>query len=119
VSIAKETRTVANLPPLSTSVDIGTLATYCGEQLRDVLGAIIVRDVKLARAVANRDDRLDRVYHRIHDDLIDRMFEGQANILPAVSLLSVAHHLERVGDRVTNLAEDLVFLDSGDLVELG
>jgi phosphate transport system protein len=119
VSVAKQARVLASLPPLSPPVDVGTLAGYCVEQVRDGLSAVVARDADRARAVAVRYDRLDRVYHRIHDELVERMQDDPASVLAAVCLISVAHHLERIGDRVTNLAEGLVFLESGEFVELG
>jgi phosphate transport system protein len=45
--------------------------------------------------------------------------KGSDRVLPAVTLLPVAHDLERIGDRVTNIAEDIVFLETGEVVELG
>lgn len=119
VSVAKQAIAIAALPALDPPVDIGVLAGYCVEQVRDGLSAVVARDIERARAVAVRDDRLDRVYHRLHDELVDRMQEDPRSIPLAVTLISMAHHLERIGDRVINLAEGLVFLETGEIVDLG
>ena len=75
-----------------------------------------------AREVAAKDDEIDRLYHRIFDDLIEELGADGTDsdeALRAVTLIQVAHNLERIGDRVTNVAEDILFLESGQVVELG
>jgi phosphate transport system protein len=118
-SIAKLGRNLADLPAISPHVDIARMGDYCAEQVRDMLAALVARDIQRAREVANRDDRIDRIYHRIFDELIQLMAENTSYIYPATSLTFVAHHLERIADRVTNLAEDLVWLETGQTEELG
>ena len=61
VSIAKMARDLADLPALPTYVDLSPLGRSCREQVRDVLAAVVARDVGQARRVAARDDRIDRV----------------------------------------------------------
>jgi phosphate transport system protein len=119
VSIAKIGRTLADLPEVKPYVDLPAMGQLCAEQVRDVLDALVARDVDAARTVAAKDDRIDRVYHRIFDDLVQRMIDDGGNIYAATSLIFIAHHLERIADRVTNLAEDLVFLETGMTEELG
>jgi phosphate transport system protein len=119
VSIAKIARSLADLPELKPTVDLPKMAQYCGEQVRDILGAVVARDVARAREIAARDDRVDRVYHRLFDDLVQLMTDDSDNVFRATNLVFIAHHLERIADRVTNIAEDLVFLELGMIEELG
>ena len=88
-------------------------------QVRGILAAMVSRDVLQARRIAAGDDRVDRIYHRLFDDLIQMMTEDNTTVFRATNLVFIAHHLERIADRVTNIAEDLVFLDSGAIEELG
>jgi len=118
VSIAKIARSLADLPPMHPPVDIPLLADRCATQVGQVLGAVVGRDVARARRVAASDDVIDRMYHRLFDDLVERMVDDNAQIYSATSLMFVAHHLERIGDRVTNLAEDLIFLETGAIEDL-
>jgi phosphate transport system protein len=72
--------------------------------------------------VAGRDNEVDRLWHRVFEDLVKEMGTGKTDTdgaLRAVTLLLVAHNLERISDRVTNVAEDIVFLETGQVVELG
>lgn len=119
VSIAKIARNLADLPALKRYVDIPKMAEYCAQQVRDMLHAVVDRDVEEAKRVAERDDRVDRVYHRLFDDLIQMMIDDSDTVYRATNLVFIAHHLERIADRVTNLAEDLVFLETGEIQELG
>ncbi|MGA3184662.1 MAG: phosphate signaling complex protein PhoU [Candidatus Dormibacteria bacterium] len=118
-SIAKSGRELANLPPLSSHVDLPQLSEACQAQVRDILAALIARDVDRARAIAARDDRVNRIHHRIVDDLIQLMTEDGDAVFRGTKLIMVAQNFERIGDRVTNLAEDLIFLESGRIEELG
>ena len=87
--------------------------------MSDILAAVVARDVARARLVAARDDRVDRVYHRLFDELVQLMSEDGQSAYRATNLVFVAHHLERIADRVTNIAEDLVYLETGVIEELG
>jgi phosphate transport system protein len=69
--------------------------------------------------IAARDDRVDRIYHRIVDDILQLMVGDSRNVYAGTQLILVAMNLERIADRVTNLAEDLVFLETGNVEELG
>jgi len=119
VSIAKIGRNLADLPPLKPYVDLRTMAGYCSDQVRDILTAVVAHDDERARQIAARDDRIDRVYHRLFDDLVQLMSDDSSNVYRATNLVFIAHHLERIADRVTNIAEYLVFLDTGVIEELG
>jgi len=91
-------------------------------QVHDILEALIDQNEPRAREVAGRDNEIDRLYHRVFEDLVKEMGNGHVDTddaLRAVTLLLVAHNLERIADRVTNVAEDIVFLESGQVVELG
>jgi phosphate transport system protein len=91
-------------------------------QVHDILEALIDENEAHAREVAGRDNEVDRLYHRVFDELIKEMGTEKTDsdgALRAVTLLLVAHNLERIADRVTNVAEDIVFLETGQVVELG
>ena len=84
-----------------------------------MLNALVARDIDRAREIAARDDRVDRMYHRIVDDILQMMVSDSRNVYVGTQLILVAMNLERIADRVTNLAEDLVFLETGNVEELG
>jgi len=118
-SIARSGRELADMAPLSSTLELPQLSEACEAQVRDILGALMARDVDRARTIAARDDRVNRIHHRIVDDLIQLMTEDGDAAYRGTQLIKVAQNFERIGDRVTNLAEDLIFLESGRIEELG
>ena len=119
VNVARIGRNLADLPPLGKPVDFAVLSRLCAEQVQDMLNALVARDVERARSIAARDDRVDRIYHRMVDDILQVMVADSRDVYPGSQLILVAMNFERIADRVTNLAEDLVFLETGNVEELG
>ena len=122
VRIARMTSTLCGLPDQPLRAEFGLMGQLSAQQVHDILDALIEQDEVRAREVAAKDDEIDRLYHRVFDDLIQEMGNGKTDpdgALRAVTLMLVAHNLERIGDRVTNVAEDIVFLETGQVVELG
>ncbi len=119
VSIAKLAREVAHQPEVTAGVDLSAIGRSCSQQVRGVLGAMIARSSAQARRVAAGDDAIDRAYRRAFDLLVQTIAADRESVYAGTQLLLVAHHLERIADRVTNIAEDLVFLETGVIEELG
>jgi len=122
VRIARMTSTLVALPDRPLRAEFGLMGELAIGQVHDILEALIDQNEPRAREVAARDDEIDRLYHRVFEDLVKQMGNGDVDTdgaLRSVTLLLVAHNLERISDRVTNVAEDIVFLESGQVVELG
>lgn len=120
VRIARLTGTLCGLPDRPLRAEFGLMGELAIGQVHDILEALIHRDVERAREVSARDNEMDRLYHRTFEELIDEMGKGTDpdGALRAVTLLLVAHNLERIADRVNNVAEDIIFLETGQVVEL-
>jgi phosphate transport system protein len=121
VRIARRTSTLTGLPHGPLRPEFGLMGELASQQVRDILDALIEEDAARAAEVAAKDKEIDRLYNRLFDDLIEDMGDGldAEDALRSVTLINIAHNLERIGDRVVNVAEDIVFLDSGQVVELG
>jgi phosphate transport system protein len=122
VRIARMTGTLIALPDKALRAEFGLMGELSIGQVHDILEALIDQNEPRAREVAARDNEVDRLYHRVFEDLVKEMGNGHVDTddaLRSVTLLLVAHNLERISDRVTNVAEDIVFLESGQVVELG
>ena len=117
-SVAKQARKLAPFPPLKDYVDIPRMGGLAADQVRGVLRALIDLDTTMAREVAARDDDMDELYHAIFDEILELMRTDTANVERGTRILFAAHYLERIGDRVTNIAEDVVFLATGDIEDL-
>jgi phosphate transport system protein len=117
-SVAKQARKLAPYAPLQQYVGLPRMGELAAEQVRGVLHALVDLDEGQARDVARRDDEMDELYHRIFDDVLVLMREEPGNVDRGTRILFAAHYLERIGDRVTNIAEDVVFLATGDIEDL-
>jgi phosphate transport system protein len=117
-SVAKQARKLAPLPPFKRYADLPRMGQLVAEQVHGVLRALVDLDEAYARTVAARDDEIDELYHRIFDDVLELMRADPANVERGTRVLFASHYLERIGDRVTNIAEDVVFLASGEVEDL-
>ena len=105
-------------PPLKPLVDIPRMAEKAAIMLRNSLDALVNRDVVAAMGVCNADDEVDALYDQVYRELLTYMIEDPKSIRRATHLLWVAHDLERVADRATNIAERVIYLVTGKMQEL-
>ncbi len=112
VNIAEAGRRYASHAPVKKLIDIPRMATIAQTMLRDALDAFVRRDIDLAQHVLNEDDRLDSLKTQIFRELLTYMLQDPATIEPALDLILVSRHLERIGDHATNVAEDVIFIVS-------
>jgi phosphate transport system protein len=117
-SVAKQARKLAPEPPLKEYVDLPRMGDLAAQQVHAVLRALVDVDQQLARETAARDDEIDALYHRTFDEVLELMRADPGNVERGTRILFAAHYLERIGDRVTNIAEDVVFLASGEIEDL-
>jgi phosphate transport system protein len=108
----------ANEPLLKPLVDIPRMAQVAREMLNDSITAYIEQDADGARRIAERDDEVDALYEQIYRELLTYMMADPSTINRATHLLWVAHNLERIADRATNICERVVFADTGELTEI-
>ena len=117
-SVAKQVRKLAPFPPLKRYVDVPAMGELAASLVGDILRALVDVDVSAARAVAARDDEIDNLYHKTFDEVVELMRADPANVERGTRILFAAHYIERIGDRVTNIAEDVVYLASGEVEDL-
>jgi phosphate transport system protein len=117
-SVAKQARKLAGVTSMVTYDELTPMAQLAARQVRDVVMALVDIDEAKAREVASRDDEIDRLYHQVFDDVLEEMRSDPSKVDPGTRILFAAHYLERIGDRVTNIAEDVVFLATGEVEDL-
>lgn len=117
-SVAKQARKLAKATHMVTYNELTPMAQLAARQVRDVVLALVDIDEKRAREVARRDDEIDDLYHKTFEDVLDEMRSDPQKVDPGTRILFAAHYLERIGDRVTNIAEDVVFLATGEVEDL-
>ncbi len=115
-NMAKRTGVLAGLTPIDDSAG-GALRRMAREvelMLKDALDAYIQRDADLAADVIARDTDVDQMYNALFRELLTFMLEDPRNITPCMHLHFVAKNVERMGDHVTAIAEQVVYLVTGD-----
>lgn len=117
-SVAKQARKLAPEPPLKKYVDLPVMGELVATLVHETLRALVDIDQAMAREVATRDDDVDDLYHRIFAEVLSLMRGDPANVDRGTRLLFAAYYLERIGDRATNIAEDVVFLATGEIEDL-
>lgn len=114
--IAKICLRIGDQPLLKPLIDIPRMADIALKMLNDSLQAYAGRDEWLARKICRDDDAVDDLYNQIYRELLTYMLQDPRNIEQATYLLWVAHDLERIADRATNIAERVLWLVSGHTV---
>lgn len=116
--IAKAVIRMGDEPLVKTLVDIPWMADLVRDMLKQSLDAFLAKDIRAAHAIAARDDEIDRLYRNIFEELLNTMAADPATITRGTYLLWCGHNLERIGDRVTNIAERIVFMTTGTVEDL-
>jgi len=106
---------IGDEPLIKPLVDVPRMQEIVCEMIHDVLGCFVHLDADCARIVCERDDEVDALYTQVLRELLTYMMADAKNITQATYLLWVAHNLERIGDRVTNLGERVIFAATGEL----
>jgi phosphate transport system protein len=118
VSIAKLAQQLAEEPEVPMLRQIPEMEQLCREQLHAAMRALVDVSEEDARAVCAKDDELDHLYASVYQDTMAMMAVSPDRVRQATHMLFAAHHLERLGDRVTNIGEDVVYLATGNIEDL-
>lgn len=118
VSIAKLAQQLAEEPEVPMLRQIPEMERLCREQLHAAMRALVDVSENAARAVCAKDDELDHLYASVYTDAMALMTVSPERVRQATHMLFAAHHLERLGDRVTNIGEDVVYLATGSIEDL-
>ena len=116
--IAKVAIMLADEPPLKPYIDIPRMAEVAIRMLRGGLESFKQRDVDMARSICDLDDEVDALYDQVYRELITFMINDPKTIERATHITWIAHNLERIADRVTNICERVVYMVQGTIEEL-
>ena len=112
VNIAEAARRYVTHAPVKKLIDIPQMGDIAQAMLRDALDSFVRRDTRLAQQVLNEDDRLDGLKTQVFRELLTYMLNDPSTVEPALDLILISRHLERIGDHATNVAEDVIFMVS-------
>lgn len=102
--------------------DLEHIISQMGEKITsmctDIIDAFVEFDVDKAKSTAKRDDEVDELYQELRFAAVKLMKEDPDSVLAAADYSFVGMHLERIGDYVKNIAEWIVYLDTGEITDL-
>ena len=113
INVAEAALRYLRHPAVKPLIDIPKMADVAQGMLRDALNAYVQQDTVLAQAVLDRDDTLDGLKDQVFRELLSFMLSNPTITEPALELILISRHLERIGDHATNIAEEAIFIVSG------
>jgi phosphate transport system protein len=109
---------MGDAPLLKPLIDIPRMAQIGVDMLHEALTAFVNEDVETAKSIPVKDDEVDALYNQVYLELMTLIIQDARTIERANWLLWVAHNLERVADRVTNICERTIFIATGEMEEI-
>lgn len=97
---------------------ISTIGEKITEMCTDIIDAFVEFDVEKARDTAARDREIDKLYRELRFSALDLMQQDPDSVMAASDYSFAGMHLERIGDYVKNIGEWIIYLDSGEIVDL-
>ena len=116
--IAKICILIGDEPHVKPLIDIPRMAQLSVSMLHRAVGAFVNLDVQAASTIPDEDDEVDALYNQVYRELVAIMFANPSTIDQSNHLMWVAHNLERVSDRVTNICERAIYVATGQLAEV-
>ena len=115
-NIAERAVLLSQHEPIDVQNDLNRMADAALEMLRNSLDSLVNRDKNLARKVIDQDNEVDAIHYKLWTALQELMCNDPTFVKRAAAAQSAAYHLERIADHATNIAEDVIFLTSGEVV---
>jgi phosphate transport system protein len=112
VNIAEAAERYVTHVPVKPLIDIPRMGQLAQSMLSAALDAFVKRDTAMAQQVLDTDDVLDLLKTQVFRELLTCMLQDPGTVEPALDLILVSRHLERIGDHATNIAEDVIFMVS-------
>jgi phosphate transport system protein len=115
-NIAKRTSVVVEMNPVNGSdAALRRMAREVEQMLKDTLDAYVRGDAELAEDVRQRDQEVDQMYNALFREFLTFMMEDPRNITACMHLHFMAKNIERMGDLTTNMAEQVIYLVTGEM----
>ncbi|HOA98841.1 MAG TPA: phosphate signaling complex protein PhoU [Candidatus Atribacteria bacterium] len=118
VDIAKFSIRLAEKPLFKPLIDVPKMADLVRKMLEEAITALVQRDLTIVQKVVEADDQVDALYRSVHEEVVEHIEKDPSVTRQAIWILMIARYLERVGDHITNIAERVYYMETGELIEL-
>jgi phosphate transport system protein len=104
---------------LLTTINFYELIEVLLEMMNNIIQAYKTNDTQLARTVFNKDLFIDDINTKVAGHIADYVQKHPENAIDALNLLSIIRKIERIGDHITNIAEEIIFYVEGKVLKHG
>ena len=118
VDMAKLTLRIGQDKLIKPLIDIPRMSAMVQKMLNKGLKAYVQEDCEAALKMAMMDDEVDKIYAHVYEELRAIMMANPKHVTQANYLLFACRFLERMGDYCTNIAEEIVYLETGKRMNL-
>lgn len=115
-NVAKRTIEMMRMPPVPPPEHFDVMAQRTRTMLREAILALVRRDPALAKRVCAEDDEVDELNRTILAALEARMMNEPQNVPALLRWVGSVRNLERIADGATNVAEDVIYLEEGEII---
>jgi phosphate transport system protein len=119
VNIAETAIDISGRMKMAVPKDYFIMAQQTQGMLKKSLDAFVNLSVETAREVLEQDDEVDHKKHTLHKQFEERLLEEPDLIQPLIHLFLVSRHLERIADLATNIAEEVIYMVTGEIIRHG
>lgn len=116
VNIAKRVQTISKDSTLTFRIDYQPMSSKVLRMFKLGLDALVTENADLARKVFFEDEEVDHLRDQAYKAVIRELNSEPGHAACLVNLYLLARHLERIGDRITNIAEEVIYLVEGKIV---
>ena len=115
VNVAQRAEDLCSVGPIKIPFDYYSMCRAVEDMLKKSLDALVNTDLALAHRVCAEDDQVDIMKHAMHAQFAEAIKSDRANADNLIQLILVSRHLERIADHATNIAEDVIYLITGEI----
>ena len=115
-NIAERIEYISDKDRVVADLNLHSMAELCSRMVKESIVALTQQDAKKSRTVLELDDELDIMHAATYKTLTKVMLDKSESIRAALSLLTVSSNLERIGDLATNIAEEIISMEEGEIV---
>lgn len=116
VNVAERIEFIADKERVVADLQLTIMADMCARMVNEAIMALTQKDAVKAKEIVMMDDELDSMHRGTYEQLTAVMLERPESITPALSLLTISSNLERIGDLATNIAEEIIFMEEGEII---
>lgn len=116
VNVAERIEFIADKERVVADLKLAMMADLCARMVNEAIMALTQQDVAKAKEIVLMDDELDSLHSGTYKQLNDVMMARPESITPSLSLLTISSNLERIGDLATNIAEEIIFMEEGEII---